>query len=121
MVLRVSKQPKEDILWFHAKCLGKELIDFITLVSLELKNLSQFLTSDNSPVACEILHRSASDIERNVNLLESFQDLLLIILCRKTLDRSQRLATVALLDTDMNVVLDINLIYEETYATGTGG
>ena len=56
MVLhRVSHANGEMLLWFHAKGLGKKFIDFVALVSLELKHFAQFFTSDNGSVACEIL------------------------------------------------------------------
>jgi hypothetical protein len=50
------RRKRKKILWLYGKCLRKEFKDFVTLISLKLNNLAQFLTFNNSSVACEILH-----------------------------------------------------------------
>ena len=83
---------RKRVPWFDTERLGKEFKDFCTLISLKLYNLTKILTFNNSSVACEIL-------------FESFQNSLLIIFRGDTLDSSQRLSTVALLNTNVNVIL----------------
>jgi len=71
--------------------------NLLTLVTLELDNLAEFLVVNNGTVACEFL-------------LESLQELLLVILFGESLKSSKRLTTVPLLDTDVNVVLGLLLL-----------
>lgn len=71
---------------------GQELLNILTLISLQLNHLSHLRVIDDSAIACEFL-------------LDHLQDLLLIELLRKTLNCGQGLATIALLNPYMDVVL----------------
>jgi hypothetical protein len=110
------------VLLLELKRSRKEFKDFVALISLKLNDFSQFLALNYSSVACEILIL-ASSLACRVYLLECFQNSLKIIFCRDTLNGSQSLTTVALLNTDMNVILmEVLALYGQrgTYATGTG-
>lgn len=70
----------------------QELLNIFALITLELNHFAHFRVVDNGAIASEFL-------------LYHFQDLLLIKFFRQTLHRSQGLTTIALLDTDMYVIL----------------
>jgi len=72
--------------------LDEECRDLLTLVSLELYNLAGLFVINESTVAREFL-------------LEGFQEFLCIVLFGETLQSSQSLATVPLLDTDVDIIL----------------
>jgi len=83
----------------QAVLVDEELLNIFTLITLELNHLSHLRIDDNSAIASKFL-------------LDDLQDLLWIISLWKTLDSSQRLTTIALLDTDMDVVLRLfDVIY----------
>ena len=97
----------------------EELLDILALVALELDHLAHLAVGDDGAIAGELL-------------LDHLEDLLLVELLRETLDRGQRLTTIAFcaaatlavlvddgrrgrqgegltLDTDMDVVLACGL------------
>jgi hypothetical protein len=63
--------------------IGEEILDVLALVALELDHLSHLGVGDDGAIAGKLL-------------LDHFKDLLLVELLRQTLDRRQRLATIAL-------------------------
>jgi len=71
---------------------GEEIHDLGTMVALELDHLAHILVLNDGAIA-------------SIFLLESLQKCLGVIVFRETLDSRQGLATVALLDTDMDVIL----------------
>jgi len=71
---------------------GEELLNILALISLELNHLSHFSINDNSAIASKLL-------------LDDLEDLLLIKFLGKALDSSQSLTTIALLNTNVYVVL----------------
>jgi hypothetical protein len=71
---------------------GQELLDILTLISLKLNHLTHLSVSDDGAIASELL-------------LDDLQDLLLVKLLGKTLNSSQSLTTIALLNPYMDVVL----------------
>jgi len=100
-----------------------------------------WITSPNSSLLTTVpLHAKSYIIVSYLNLnskgwkylLQSFQNTLLIIFCGNTLDCCQSLTTVALLNTDMDVVLETHGLISDlksriymlggvTYSTRTGG
>ena len=66
------------------------------MISLQLDDFSHLTVGYNGTIAGELL-------------LDHFEDLLLVKLLRKTLDCGQSLATISLLDTDMDVILTLFL------------
>jgi len=72
--------------------LGQEVLNLNPLVALELDNLTSLLIFDEGTVTSEFL-------------LESFEKLLGVVFLGEALQRGQRLATISLLDTDMDVIL----------------
>lgn len=72
--------------------LHNERRHLLSLIALKLDNLAQIFVVDNGTVACELL-------------LKRLQELFLIILLGQSLECRERLSTVPLLDTDVNVVL----------------
>jgi hypothetical protein len=71
---------------------GQELLNIFPLVSLQLNHITHLSVGDDGAIASELL-------------LDHLQDLLLIELLGKTLDRSQGLTTIALLNPYMDVIL----------------
>jgi len=71
---------------------GEELLDILALISLKLNHLSHLSIDDNGAIASELL-------------LDDFKNLLLIEFLWKTLDSCQSFTTIALLDTNVYVVL----------------
>jgi len=71
---------------------GEELLNILALISLELNHLSHLSINNDGAIASELL-------------FDDLEDLLLIELFWKTLDSGQCLTTIALLDTDVYVVL----------------
>jgi len=85
----------------QAVLIDEELLNIFALIPLELNHLSHLSIDDNGTIAGELL-------------LDDLEDFLLIESLWKTLDRSQRLTTIALLNADMDVVLrlfDITYIF----------
>lgn len=70
----------------------QEFLHILALVTLQLDHLAHLRVVDDGAIASELL-------------LDHLEDLLLVKLLGESLDRSQGLAAIALLDTDMNVVL----------------
>jgi len=73
---------------------GQELLNILALVALKLDHLSHLSVNDDGAIASEFL-------------LDDLEDLLLIEFLWETLDSCQSLATISLLDTDMDVVLGL--------------
>jgi len=71
---------------------GEELLNILALISLKLNHLSHLSINDDGAIASELL-------------LDDLEDLLLIEFFGETLDSSQSLTTIALLNTDVYVVL----------------
>jgi len=71
---------------------GEEFLNILALISLELNHLSHFGIDDNGAIASKLL-------------LDDLEDLLLIEFFGETLNRGQGLTTIALLDTNVYVVL----------------
>lgn len=72
--------------------IGHELLDIFTLIALELNHLSHLGVVDDGAIAGELL-------------LDDLENLLLVELLGQTLDRGQSLATITLLNADVNVIL----------------
>ena len=62
---------------------GQELLDILALISLELNHLAHLRVVDDGAIAGKLL-------------LDDLEDLLLVKLLGQTLDRRQRLASIAL-------------------------
>lgn len=77
---------------------GQKVLNFLSLVTLKLKNFTKFFVLVDVAVASKIF-------------LESLQDSLQIILCWNTLDSSDSLSTITLLATDMDVVGRLCVIF----------
>jgi len=69
----------------------EEFHDFGTMITLKLNHLSHIRVLDDGSIAC-------------IFLFEGFEEGLWAIILRQALDSRQRLATVALLNTDMDVI-----------------
>ena len=72
--------------------IGQEVLDVLSLVALELDDLAHFGVAHNGAIAGKLL-------------LDHFEDLLLVEFLGETLHGRQGFAAIALLDTNMNVVL----------------
>lgn len=72
--------------------IGKELLDILSLVSLKLNDFAHLGIGHYGSIAGEFL-------------LNDLQNLLLVKLLRETLDCSQGLASITLLDSYVNVIL----------------
>lgn len=72
--------------------IGEELLNIFALITLKLNHLSHLAVDDDSAIASKFL-------------LDDLEDLLLIELLGKTLDGCQSLTTIALLNTNVNVIL----------------
>jgi len=83
----------------QAVLVDKELLNIFTLITLKLNHLSHLSVDDNGAIASELL-------------LDDLEDFLLIESLGKTLDSSQRLTPIALLNTNMNIVLRL---FDVTY------
>jgi len=70
----------------------EEFLHIFTLIALKLDHLAHLGVNDDGAIAGELL-------------LDDLEDLLLVKLLRQSLDSSQGLAAIALLNTNMNVVL----------------
>lgn len=97
--------------------LEEDLEDLGALVSLELDDGAHLLIVDERAVARELLCKHPTErvvslpsarviwlMRRGVLTLESLQELLLVILLGDSLEGGDRLAAVALLNADVNVV-----------------
>jgi len=73
----------------------EELLNILALIALKLNHLSHLRVGNNGAIASELL-------------LDDLEDLLLIEFLRKTLDSGQSLTTIALLDTNVYVVLRLS-------------
>jgi len=71
--------------------IGQKLLHILALIALQLDHLAHLRVVDNGAIAGELL-------------LDHLEDLLLVELLRQALDGGQGFATIALLDTDVNVV-----------------
>lgn len=71
---------------------NEELLNVLSLVSLKLNDLTHLGVVHDSAIAGELL-------------LDDLEDLLLVKLLGETLDGGQGLASIALLNTDMDVIL----------------
>jgi len=84
-----------DGLWIKLQTLflvREELLNILALIALKLDHLAHLSIDDNGAIASELL-------------LDDLEDLLLIEFLGETLDSCQSLTTIALLNTDMNIVL----------------
>lgn len=71
---------------------GQELLDILSLVSLQLNHLAHLSVRDDGAIASEFL-------------LDDLENLLLVELLGKTLNSGQSLATIALLNPYVDIVL----------------
>jgi len=71
---------------------GEELLHILTLISLKLNHLSHLSVDDDSAIASEFL-------------FDDLEDLLLIELLGEALDSGQSLTTIALLNTNVYIIL----------------
>lgn len=76
----------------EAFLVGQELLDILSLVTLQLNHLTHLSVSDDGAIASELL-------------LDDLQNLLLVKLLGKTLNSGQSLTTIALLNPNVDVVL----------------
>jgi len=81
-----------DVLLLHNAGLDEEIRDVLPLITLELNDLSKFWVLDHCTIAAELF-------------LEIFEDLAVAELLLQSLDGSQALATITLLDAHVYVVL----------------
>ena len=72
--------------------IGQELLDIFALITLELDHLAHLGVGDDGAIASKLL-------------LDDFENLLLVEFLGEALDRGQGFATIALLDTDVDVIL----------------
>lgn len=86
-----------DGLLVNGELASQEVNNLVSLVTLELDNLSVLLVLADVSVAGKIL-------------LENLQDSLEVIFFGKALDCSQSLSSVSLLDTDMDVVGRLSIV-----------
>lgn len=77
---------------FKAVFGDQEFLNILSLVTLELNDFSHLTVRHDGTIAGELL-------------LDHLEDLLLIEFLGETLDCGQSLTTIALLDTDMDVIL----------------
>ena len=73
---------------------GEKLSDFGALIALELDHLAHLTVANDGAIASKLL-------------LDDFEDLLVVELARDTLNSGQSLASITLLNTDMNVFLGL--------------
>jgi len=71
---------------------GEEFLYILALIALKLDHLSHLAVDNDGAIASELL-------------LDNLKDLLLVKFLGQTLDSRQSLATIALLNTDMYVIL----------------
>jgi len=71
---------------------GEELLNILALISLKLNHFAHLSVDDDGAIASKFL-------------LDDLEDFLLVKLLRKTLDSGQSLTTIALLNTNVNVIL----------------
>jgi len=71
---------------------GEELLNILALISLELNHLSHLSVDDDGAIASEFL-------------LDDLEDLLLVKLLGQALNSCQSLTTIALLNTNVYVIL----------------
>lgn len=76
----------------QAVLIDEELLNVFTLITLELNHLSHLSIDDNGAIAGEFL-------------LDDLENFLLIESLWEALDSGQSLPTIALLDTDVDIVL----------------
>jgi len=79
---------------FEAIFGDQKLLNIFALITLKLNHLTHLTVRDDCAIASELL-------------LDDLEDLLLVKLLWETLDRSQSLTTIALLDTDVDVILGL--------------
>lgn len=73
---------------------GQELLEILSLVTLQLNHLTHLRVRDDGAIASELL-------------LDDLQNLLLVKLLGQTLNGSQSLAAIALLNSNVNVALSL--------------
>jgi len=74
--------------------INEKFLHVFALIALQLNHLAHLRVIDDGAIACKLL-------------LDHLEDLLLVKFLGQALDRGQCLATIALLDTDMDVVLGL--------------
>jgi len=79
---------------FEAVFGDQELLNIFTLITLKLDHLAHLTIRNNRAIASEFL-------------LDDLEDLLLVKLLGETLDSCQCLTTIALLNTDVDVILGL--------------
>jgi len=72
--------------------IGEEFLYILALIALKLNHLSHLTINDDGAIASKFL-------------LDDLEDLLLIEFLRETLDSRQSLTTIALLNTNMYIIL----------------
>ncbi|RJE17037.1 hypothetical protein PHISCL_10626 [Aspergillus sclerotialis] len=72
----------------------QEFLNIFALITLKLDHLAHLTVRDDCAIAGEFL-------------LDDFEDLLLVEFLRKALDGGQSLTTIALLDTNVDVILGL--------------
>jgi hypothetical protein len=73
---------------------GQELLEILSLVTLQLNHLTHLRVRDNGAIASELL-------------LDDLENLLLVKLLGQTLNGSQSLTAIALLNSNVNVALSL--------------
>jgi len=73
---------------------GEELLNILALISLELDHLPHLSVDDDGAIASKLL-------------LDDLKNFFLVKLLGKTLNSGQSLTTIALLDTNMNIILGL--------------
>lgn len=76
---------------------SQEIHDLLTLIALELENITEFFILVDVAIAAKVL-------------LESLQDTLQVIFCRDTLYRGDSLTAVTLLTSDMDIVGRLSIV-----------
>jgi len=86
---------------------GEELLDILALISLKLNHLPHLSIDDDGAIASELL-------------LNDLKDFLLVKLLGKTLDSGQSLSTIALLNTNVYVILRLLCLSRVLVGFGEG-
>ncbi|QSS53988.1 hypothetical protein I7I53_01417 [Histoplasma capsulatum var. duboisii H88] len=87
--------------------IDQKFLDILALIPLELDHLAHLTVVDDGAIASELL-------------LNDLEDFLLIELFRETLDSGQGLATIALLDPYMDIILGLFCIAGVFVSFGEG-
>jgi len=86
---------------------GEELLNIFALISLELNHLTHLTINNDGAIASELL-------------LDDLEDLLLVEFLWEALDGCQSLTTIALLDTNMDIILRLLCISSIFVGFGEG-